>query len=270
MNWATYFTSNREISAEQTRTYLNTRPPGSFQLIDVRQPTEYEQGHIPGAILLPVGELLPRLTEIDPQRETIVYCRSGVRSTAACQILRDNSFEQVLNMTGGILGWQGHRAEGGENLGLGYFIQTDFPSALAMAYRMEDGLQELYLHLATLAERRDNQLFLESLAQMEDGHKAKLRAQHRDRGGDIDLRQDEAVAEGGLDPTDFSARFAIQLGSIEGILELAMMFETQAYDLYSRLARQHQGEPKDFFLKMAGEELNHLAKLSRQLDNRLA
>ena len=270
MNWTTFFTGNSEISADQARDYLRTRPPGSFQLVDVRQPKEYEQGHIPGAVLLPVGELQARLAEIDPRLETIVYCRSGVRSTAACQILRDNSFGQVLNLTGGMLSWQGQRAGGGENLGLDYFVTADFPSALAMAYRMEDGLQELYLHLATLADRRENQLLLESMAQLEDGHKAKLRAQHPGMASDIEPWAGEAVAEGGLDPADFSSRFAAQLGSIEGILELAMMFEAQAYDLYCRLARHHQAELRDFFVMMAGEELKHLAKLSRELDNRLA
>ena len=48
MNWQSLFTKEKEISAEQARTLLESPPPGSLQLIDVRQPREYEEGHLPG------------------------------------------------------------------------------------------------------------------------------------------------------------------------------------------------------------------------------
>jgi sulfur-carrier protein adenylyltransferase/sulfurtransferase len=270
MNWASFFTTNTEISTDRTREYISTRPPGSFQLVDVRQPKEYEQDHIPGAILMPLGELVTRLHEIDREQETIVYCRTGARSSAACQILEESDFPRVLNMSGGILSWHGQRAGGGETLGLEYFVNADFPSAFAMAYQMEDGLQEFYLRMAATAEQRENQNLLEFMAQLEDGHKAKLRAQHPGMTPLADSETDAIVVEGGLDPTDFSVRFAGRLDTIEAILQIAMMFEAQAYDLYSRLARRHDSEARSFFLQMAGEELKHLARLGRELDNRLA
>lgn len=73
MNWFSLFKKNENISPDETRKFLDSAPPGSVQLVDVRQPREYEQSHIPGAKLIPLGELPDRLNELDPNKETIVY-----------------------------------------------------------------------------------------------------------------------------------------------------------------------------------------------------
>jgi len=73
MNWFSLFAKNENISPDETRKYLDSVPPGSVQLVDVRQPGEYQQSHIPGAKLIPLGELPARLGELDPAKETIVY-----------------------------------------------------------------------------------------------------------------------------------------------------------------------------------------------------
>ena len=68
-----YFRSVDSLTAEETRQFLKTRRPDDYNLIDVRQPREYERGHLPGAILMPLGELPGRLKELDPQKPTIAY-----------------------------------------------------------------------------------------------------------------------------------------------------------------------------------------------------
>lgn len=73
MNWFSLFAKNENISPGETRQLLDSRLPGSVQLVDVRQPGEYQQSHIPGAKLIPLGELPDRLDELDPNKETIVY-----------------------------------------------------------------------------------------------------------------------------------------------------------------------------------------------------
>ena len=83
-----------------------------FQLIDVRQPGEYAKGHLPGALLIPLGELAERASELDEDKHIIVYCRSGVRSKAACQILTRLGLDKVLNMKGGISSYHGEKVEG--------------------------------------------------------------------------------------------------------------------------------------------------------------
>ena len=75
-------------------------------LLDVREPWEYDEAHIPGVILLPMGEVAGRLDEIPSDKEVIVTCRSGNRSGQVTDFLRENGFDNVHNMTGGILDWQ--------------------------------------------------------------------------------------------------------------------------------------------------------------------
>jgi adenylyltransferase/sulfurtransferase len=74
-------------------------------LLDVREPNEWEIGHLPGATRISVNELQGRMNELDTAREMVVYCRSGVRSGRAVDMLRAAGFRKVKNMTGGILRW---------------------------------------------------------------------------------------------------------------------------------------------------------------------
>jgi sulfur-carrier protein adenylyltransferase/sulfurtransferase len=76
-----------------------------FQLIDVREPHEWQIGHIPQAKLIPLGELPKRVNELDSAVEIVAHCKSGVRSGKACDFLRQAGFKKVKNMAGGILAW---------------------------------------------------------------------------------------------------------------------------------------------------------------------
>ena len=68
-----YFKPVSTWRADQVRAFLKGRSPDDYNLVDVRQPAEYEQGHLPGARLIPVGELPSRLHELDPNKPTITY-----------------------------------------------------------------------------------------------------------------------------------------------------------------------------------------------------
>ena len=76
-----------------------------FMLIDVREPHEYQIARIPGAKLIPLGELPNRLNELDPNADIVAHCKSGGRSQKAVDLLKQNGFKNVRNMTGGILPW---------------------------------------------------------------------------------------------------------------------------------------------------------------------
>ena len=267
MNWQSLFSTHREISADQAREYLRTVPPEELQIIDVRQPGEYRDAHIPGAILIPLGELLQRLDEIDAARNTIVYCRSGARSGAACQLMGEAGLERVLNLRGGMLQWQGNRVAGEQTQGLEFFVSGEYSSAAAMAFQMEAGLQLFYLEAAKRSTSDENRDLLNAMARLEDGHMALLQARYG-------LSEAETAAgsghvlEGGVTAADIAATFAGHLDSPEAIVQLAMMFEAQALDLYSRLARR-QDDPqlRQFYLDMAGEEQKHLNRLAREMDS---
>ncbi len=77
----------------------------NFTLIDVREPHEWQICHIPGATLIPLGELPKRLAELDPNAEFVMQCKSGARSGKATELLKLNGFRKVRNMKGGILAW---------------------------------------------------------------------------------------------------------------------------------------------------------------------
>jgi rhodanese-related sulfurtransferase len=68
-----FFKSVPEMSMQEVRQFLKDKNPEDYNLVDVRQPKEFEGGHLPGAKLIPVGELQDRLKEIDPHKPTIAY-----------------------------------------------------------------------------------------------------------------------------------------------------------------------------------------------------
>jgi adenylyltransferase/sulfurtransferase len=77
----------------------------NFVLIDVREPHEYKIASIPGSKLVPLGEVPKRLDEFDKNADIVIHCKSGMRSAKACGILKQNGFQHVRNVVGGILAW---------------------------------------------------------------------------------------------------------------------------------------------------------------------
>ena len=76
------------------------------QLIDVRNPDEFQTGHIAGAKLIPLGELEGRLGDIDKGKPVLLYCLAGVRSQKAADLLNRHSFQNVFQITGGVKAWR--------------------------------------------------------------------------------------------------------------------------------------------------------------------
>jgi adenylyltransferase/sulfurtransferase len=74
-------------------------------ILDVREPQEFQICRIPGSILIPLGDLPKRVQELDPDRDMVVHCKSGVRSAKAVAFLRGAGFARVANLKGGILAW---------------------------------------------------------------------------------------------------------------------------------------------------------------------
>ena len=94
-----------EISSEELHRRLQTGNPPL--VVDVREPNEYAGGHIPGARLLPLGEIPTRHRELPADREIVLVCRSGNRSGLAQEWLRAMGFRNVRNLAGGMLRWRG-------------------------------------------------------------------------------------------------------------------------------------------------------------------
>ena len=79
--------------------------PVPFAFLDVRTPQEFAEGHVPGAINIPVQVLADRLSEVPKNKRLYVYCRSGKRSTVASELLAKAGFSQVENVRASMNGW---------------------------------------------------------------------------------------------------------------------------------------------------------------------
>ena len=76
-----------------------------LEIIDVREPYEWQIGHIPGARLVPLDRIAAEIPRLDKRKETILYCKVGVRSMYAARQLADAGVSEVRNLAGGILRW---------------------------------------------------------------------------------------------------------------------------------------------------------------------
>ncbi len=79
---------------------------GQLQIVDVRAPSEWRSGHVPGARHIFLPELREKLSELDPARPTAVYCDSGYRASIGASILRQEGFEDVSNIPGSWQAWK--------------------------------------------------------------------------------------------------------------------------------------------------------------------
>ena len=94
--------SYRNIDSPQAKAMIDK---GGVFLLDVRSPEEYRQGHLQGAVLIPVDRVAGRLDEIPRNKTILVYCAVGSRSSSAASLLTEKGYREVYNMKEGIVGW---------------------------------------------------------------------------------------------------------------------------------------------------------------------
>ncbi|MBT8363289.1 MAG: rhodanese-like domain-containing protein [Deltaproteobacteria bacterium] len=96
--------SYREVSSREAAELIKNEQP---IILDVRTPKEYKRGHLHNSVLIPVQELQSRQKELGAHkdREILIYCATGNRSTVASKILIDNGFKHIVNMRGGTYDW---------------------------------------------------------------------------------------------------------------------------------------------------------------------
>lgn len=93
-----------EITAAELKERLEH--DDKLQIIDVREPFEFDIARIPGTKLIPLGQVVNRMNEIDPSRETVIHCKGGVRSAKAIEALKRAGFPgPLINLKGGITAW---------------------------------------------------------------------------------------------------------------------------------------------------------------------
>ena len=270
------FTPVSSMDADEAQAYMAEHPEGTYTLLDVRQPGEYEEEHIPGAKLIPLPQLHGSYQELDPEKPTLVHCAIGGRSRVAAQLLSGLGFQEVYNLAGGIKAFKGQKTTGPTELHLEMLRGDETPrEILILAYGMEKGLQIFYETAAARTQDRELRELAAKLAQVEIQHELSLFQVYRGFDPEPDQAGFEAaiaprVMEGGFNIQQFLADNAAHLQTVRGLLELAMMLETQALDLYLRFAH-HSGDTqtREVLFHLADAEKAHLASLGRLLEEKL-
>ena len=93
-----------EVSVQEMKKALDN-PKLNIKVVDVRDPDEYQIAHIEGVPQIPLGSLPQRFTELDPNQQIYLHCKSGVRSMKALKFLREQGFKYVKSVKGGINAW---------------------------------------------------------------------------------------------------------------------------------------------------------------------
>ena len=270
------FTPTEAMDSDEARKYMAEHSEGTYTLLDVRQPGEYEEDHIPGAKLVPLGDLKEGTQGLDPTKPTLVYCAIGGRSRVAAQLLSGRGFQEVYNLSGGIKAYRGDKASGPQELNLDMVRGDESPGEmLKLAFGLEQALEIFYDKCLEQAEDKDLKDLFTKLEHVEAVHKKKIYDRYAalvENAPDMaafeaDMTSD--VMEGGFQVKDFLAANQPWLKSLLEVLELAMMLETQALDLYMRFAEKSQEEgTKQVLFTLADEEKAHLKSLSRLFDEK--
>ena len=272
-----YFRKISSWSPKEIREFIDTRSPDEYTLIDVRQPGEYVEGHLPGARLIPVGELQDHIGELDPEKTAIVYCAAGVRSRAAASILERSGFSEVYSMEGGIRAWQGLVAEGFPESGINWFTAAhSIDELIALAWLLEEGTRAFYESIAGTCVDAEAAVLYQELAVAEDRHKdtlVRLKREISDKAMEADLsaalsrQPKEKIMEGGMRLDDALA-WAERKG-VREILELSISLETMSYDRYLTLQERITDERSlKIFGVLADEEKMHLKRLTGMFERK--
>ncbi|WP_320040013.1 rhodanese-like domain-containing protein [uncultured Desulfobacter sp.] len=277
MKWLQFFTPAKSMDTVQAKEFIAKHPNEETTILDVRQPSEYEQSHIPGAVLIPLSELSDRLGELDPDKSTMVYCAIGGRSRVAAQMLAGKGFKKVINMSGGIKAWESEIAVGPQELGVDLFSGKEEPAeVLKVAYSLEQGLRDFYLTLGTQTTNPKVKDLFAKLAEIELNHQKSIFQTYLDIGEEnvkISQKDFESMVEvksleGGISTEQYLELFNPDLDKETDVISLAMSIEAQALDLYQRVTLSIDNpDSKQVVQKIANEEKAHIESLGKLMDS---
>lgn len=275
----------KRLAPQEVKELLDNDALGAFQLLDVRQPREYEAGHIPGAKLIPLGELEYRYRELDNDQGIISYCRFGHRSMAASILLCGLGFENVYNLDGGVRTWDYEVVKGTAEDTLITGGEETF-DVLVVALMLEKGALEFYTKAQKRVKDEKAAQVFERLVAMEDTHLQRLYMRYSqllwemksllgaaDELPSLDQVKDElstVYMEGGMRINEE----LVKIGDLEFMddleaLEIGLEKEYAAYDFYTRVIDMvDDHKTRNLFHELAGEEKGHINLLLREIARR--
>jgi len=257
----------RSLTSDEIKTILDGDKKGESLLLDVRQPEEYEAGHIPGATLIPLGELEARQGELDRNKKIIAYCRSGRRSMAAAIALCGLGFNGVQHLDGGILDWSYETITGIPEWRPELVTEAaDVRDILMLAIKLEKGSWDFYMAARDNAKSSHMKETFQALANAEDGHMQRLHQQANSLLGEgalppLDKLKRELKVEhmeGSIEISPALAKLDEKFVDEMEALEIALEKEYMSYDFYKRTSTLVENpDAKTLLHELALEERNH-------------
>lgn len=255
------------LTVDEFHRYQDEHHEDKYVLVDVRFPEEYEDEHIPGSRLIPLSELIQRITELPADRDIIFYCNSGRRSRIAALFATSVPFFQnkVYNVLGGILS---------------YFDRTlpDYPAftaidldgsmtdLLSSAMNLERGTALFYNAVLDRTGSSPFRATIEELGRAEETH-ARLLYNFWQKDQTAPPPFDSVysalpgdIVEGGKGLEEQLERLhALQESGPQELLEMILDLEYAAYDLYCGVAEKVRGtDMEEPFLSLAQAEKHHM------------
>ena len=265
------------MNVDQAKEWFIGNKGSEFIILDVRQPEEYRSGHLPGAVFIPLPDLINKVGELDHAKPIIAYCRSGNRSRAAAAFLLSYGFSKVYSMDGGITAWNGQVATGSYKEGLSMLEGRETAEELiSLAMALEEGSRIFYVNVEELTLDTEAKNVLKTIAEAEEKHKTQILQAYKLITGenltdDILNREPlRGIMEGGVRIDEAVSFLKGPDKTLLDILEVSMQLEINSLDLYIKILRNiEDAGAKKVFDILIEEEKNHLSKLGKLLGERI-
>lgn len=262
----------RAMWPEELKTYMQRKRETDYLLVDVRQPQEYEVEHIPGALLIPLPQVMEDVARVPENKELIFYCAHGIRSRVAAERCADSGkyARPIYSLTGGIAAWEAQ-------------VVTDLPrltifenlpsrdSWAETAMNLEKGAFLFYRYVIGQCTDANLVKELEEVSAMETAHARLIfNLFPRDERAaetfqDVYGALSGDIVEGGEPLSTLCRRLETMPGSfLTHALETALQIEYAAYDLYRTLANLvPEKEIQTALLNLSQAEKKHVARVAR-------
>jgi rhodanese-related sulfurtransferase/rubrerythrin len=270
---ADIFTKVDAISADEARKLIADKSKTAVEVVDVREPAEYREKHLPGALLLPLSGLPDNMHKLNADGTVITYCRAGVRSRSAAALLKRKGFREVYSITGGIDAWNGLVSSGEYEAGM--FLLEGKKTAeelISLAGALEDGAKRFYEEAKDLASDDDSKKLFDLLIRAEEKHKEVLlksysRVRGDEPGDTINNESSTGFMESGVSVKEAVDWLKQDKRTTRDIFELSMQIEANSLDFYMKMLREiEDADAKKTIAVLIEEEKAHLSRLGRMLE----
>jgi rhodanese-related sulfurtransferase/rubrerythrin len=263
----------KNLTGEEFEEYLKKHHERDFLVIDVRQESEYELGHIPGAKLMPLAEVETRLFSLPEDRDLIFYCQNGGRSQWAASLAGEGEVcrKTVFNLMGGLLNWKGPTLSGYPKVRI-FNKEWEPDRLLAAAMDLEKGAWRFYRFAGDKYNDHPLGQTFEQIAVAEKGHATliyRVWQKFKTSPPPFDQLYQQLpgdILEGGQSLEDACGMLEEQANrSCSAMVDLALSIEYSAFDLYRAMAERLAEVARETFLAIAQAEKAHMRALARSI-----